>query len=98
MRYYRYPQTGEIVRFELETMEWRDMRCDQSTGYEVRFVPTSVPAHEAAELVPVTESEMTKDHAEMRKANSAARGELFLSNSFPNTHDKGGQWPGPFPV
>lgn len=83
MRYYRYPDTGEIVRFDLETMEWRDMRCDQSTGYEVRFIPTDMPASEAAGLVSVSESEMMKDHVEMRKANAAARGKAFMQKAFP---------------
>jgi hypothetical protein len=95
MRYYRYPETGELVRFDLARIGWSELRCDATTQYRARWIDVPVErVGDPARLIEITQDEAERFQREADKANSAARGELLLNR----THVKGGQWPGPFPV
>jgi hypothetical protein len=87
MRYYRDPNTGEVVAFDLGQVAWFDMRCDASTEYRVRFVPTEVTGEQAKTLQPLTEAEYLAERDQTNAANSAARSELFLKRTFPKGID-----------
>lgn len=94
MRHYRYAETGEIVRHSLTTNAWYEMRCDASTGYEVKWQPCTVKPEDVPGLTEITLEEASQEQRDTHRANSAARSELLSSR----THVSGGQWPGPFPV
>lgn len=82
MRYYRDPNTAEIVAFDLAQNAWFDMRCDVSTLYTVRLVPTKMTTAQALALQSISEAEYLDERDAIRKANAAARGELFIHTAF----------------
>lgn len=80
MHYYRTPETNEIVAYDLAQCAWFEMRCDLSTKYKVRMVPTTVTPEQARQLTPITLSDYIEERDQVHEANSAARGELLLKS------------------
>lgn len=79
MRYYRDQNTGELVRFSLETNTWTELRCDRSTGYAIEWRPLKVTPDQARTLLEVPNEDAAREIIDTRKANAAARGEAFLA-------------------
>lgn len=79
MRYYRRPETGEVVCFDLANNRWQELRCDTTTEYRARYVYTIVTSEQARELIDITQAEADQFRREADEANAAARGELFLA-------------------
>lgn len=83
MRYYRYPETGELVRFDLARIGWSELRCDATTQYRARWVDVSVErVGDPTRLTEITQEEAEQFRREADQANAAARGERFLAQNF----------------
>lgn len=79
MRYYRDQNTGELVRWSFNTNSWAELRCDESTRFECRWVNVDITAEDVPGLAVVSRAEADQYRREVYQANAAARGEAFLS-------------------